>query len=53
VSASLYFLALIGALSLCVVGGLMAHRPKRRCLRCQKRIPMSVRRCRYCGYEME
>jgi predicted amidophosphoribosyltransferase len=52
-SGSLYFAALIGALVLCVAGGLMAHRPKRRCLRCESRIPMSARRCRHCGYEFE
>jgi hypothetical protein len=35
-----YFFALIMALGLCVIGGLLAHRPKRACLR-------------YCEYELE
>jgi hypothetical protein len=41
VSGSLYFAALAGALAICVIGGLMAHRARRRC------------RCRHCGYELE
>jgi hypothetical protein len=53
VSSGLYFFALVGALALCVIGGLLAHRPKRACPRCDRKIPMSVRRCRYCEYELE
>jgi predicted amidophosphoribosyltransferase len=52
-SGSLYFAALLGALAICVIGGLMAHRPRRRCLRCNRSIPQSARRCRHCGYELE
>jgi len=52
-SGGIYFFALIMALGLCVIGGLLAHRPKRACLRCGRQIPMSVRRCRYCEYEIE
>ena len=52
-SGSLYFFALIAALGLCVIGGLLAHRPKRACPRCGAQIPMSVRRCRHCRYEIE
>jgi predicted RNA-binding Zn-ribbon protein involved in translation (DUF1610 family) len=53
VSGSLYFFALAAALSLCVIGGLMAHRPKRRCPGCGEQIVMSARRCRHCQYEIE
>jgi hypothetical protein len=53
VSGTLYFLALAGALAICVVGGLYAHRPQRRCLRCNKRIDQAALRCRHCGYEFE
>jgi predicted amidophosphoribosyltransferase len=52
-SGSLYFVALIAALSLCVIGGLMAHRPKRPCPRCGKPISLSAQRCRHCRYEFE
>ncbi|HZB05876.1 MAG TPA: hypothetical protein VE449_04740 [Thermoleophilaceae bacterium] len=53
VSGSLYFAALLGALVICVAGGLMAHRPRRRCLQCNERILQSARRCPHCGYEIE
>jgi predicted amidophosphoribosyltransferase len=53
VSGSLYFAALLGALVICVAGGLMAHRPRRRCLQCNQRILQSARRCPHCGYEIE
>jgi predicted amidophosphoribosyltransferase len=53
VSGSLYFFALIGALALCVVGGKLAHRPKRACPRCGTHIATSARRCRHCQYEIE
>ena len=53
VSGGLYFAALVGALLICVVGGLMAHRPRRRCLQCNERILQSARRCPHCGYEIE
>ena len=53
VSGGLYFFALVAALALCVIGGLLAHRPKRSCPRCGRQIPMSVRRCRHCQYEIE
>jgi len=52
-SGGLYFFALIAALGLCVVGGMLAHRPKRRCLRCNEQILQSAPRCRHCGYEFE
>jgi predicted amidophosphoribosyltransferase len=52
-SGGLYFFALAAALGLCVVGGLMAHRPKRPCPRCRAQIPTSARRCRHCEYEIE
>lgn len=52
-SGGLYFFALITALALCVIGGMLAHRPKRRCPRCNERIAMSARRCLHCGYEFE
>jgi len=52
-SGALYFFVLVIALGLCVIAGLFAHRPKRPCPRCGKRIYMSVRRCRYCQYEIE
>jgi hypothetical protein len=35
VSGGLYFFALIGALALCVIGGMLAHR---RCRHCQYEI---------------
>jgi hypothetical protein len=52
-SGSVYFIFLIGGLALCVIGGMFAYRPKRACLRCGKQIPMTVRRCRFCQYEIE
>ena len=52
-SGSLYFAALLGALVICVAGGLMAYRPRRRCLECNARILQSARRCPHCGYEIE
>jgi hypothetical protein len=52
-SGGLYFFALAAALAICVIGGLMAHRPRRPCPRCGKAISMSARRCRHCGYELE
>jgi predicted amidophosphoribosyltransferase len=52
VSGGIYFFALVMTLAICVVGGMMAHRPKRPCPRCNERIAMSARRCRHCGYEM-
>jgi hypothetical protein len=52
-SGSLYFLALFGALALCVIGGLLAHTPRRACPRCGKRVSMSARRCLFCEYEFE
>jgi hypothetical protein len=53
VSGGLYFFALIAALGLCVIGGMLAHRPKRPCPRCNEQIAMSARRCLHCGYEFE
>jgi hypothetical protein len=53
VSAGVYFFALAVALGLCVVAGLLAHRPKRPCPQCDEPVLMSVRRCRHCGYEFE
>ena len=52
-SGGLYFFVLIAALALCVIGGMLAHRPKRSCPRCGTHIPMTARRCRHCEYEME
>jgi predicted amidophosphoribosyltransferase len=52
-SGGVYFFALASVLSLCVIAGLLAHRPKRPCLRCGEPILLSVRRCRHCGYEIE
>ena len=52
-SGGLYFAVLLGALVLCVAGGLLAHRPKRTCARCTRQIAQSARRCRHCGYEFE
>jgi predicted RNA-binding Zn-ribbon protein involved in translation (DUF1610 family) len=53
VSGGFYFFALATALGLCVIAGLMAHRPKRPCPRCGAQIVMSARRCRHCEYEIE
>jgi Uncharacterised protein family UPF0547 len=53
VSGGLYFFALIAALGLCVVGGMLAHRPKRPCPRCNEQVPISAMRCRHCQYEFE
>jgi predicted amidophosphoribosyltransferase len=53
VSGGLYFFVLLAALGLCVVGGMLAHRPKRTCPRCTRQIAQSARRCRHCGYEVE
>jgi hypothetical protein len=53
VSGGLYFFALIFALGLCVVGAMLAHKPKRPCPRCNEQISMSARRCLHCGYEFE
>lgn len=52
-SGGLYFFALASALGLCVIAGLLAHRPKRACPQCGEQISMSARRCRHCEYEIE
>jgi len=51
-SAGVYFAALAIALGLCLAGGMLAHRPKRPCPRCNERILVSARRCRHCDYEL-
>jgi hypothetical protein len=47
-----YFIALLGALSICALAALVAHRPKRPCPRCELRMAIAARRCRFCAYEL-
>jgi hypothetical protein len=50
-SLASFLLGLVGFGGLLILVSALHRAPVRPCHRCERRVPISARTCRYCGYE--
>ena len=49
-SPAIYYLAMVVALVLCIGSVIVYSPPTRPCHQCGRRLAVTARRCRHCGY---